>query len=178
MPFLTLQEMRNKASSRTSIGLESREALNEQFQFDSMSPNKTYDIFLSHAFLDSDIIYGLKITLEEAGFTVYVDWHEDAHLERGKVTKETAAIIRKRMKSCKSLIYAITQNSGDSKWMVWELGYFDGFRGKVAILGLTENSEDSFQGQEFLELYPFVQRYGSILVLDNPFELLKFWIKR
>ncbi|MCD6252491.1 MAG: toll-Interleukin receptor [Psychrobacter sp.] len=181
MAFLTLQEVRNKARSKTSTGLESREALNRQFQFDSISPDKTYDIFLSHAFLDAETIYGLKIILEEAKFSVYVDWYEDSHLDRGKVTKKTAEIIRKRMKSCKSLIYAITENSGDSKWMVWELGYFDGFRGKVAILGLTENSEDGFQSQEFLELYPFVERHDLGLVMKDdptkPAKLLRDWVK-
>ena len=178
MAFLTLQEVRNKARSKTSTGLESREALNEQFQFDNITPDKIYDIFLSHAFLDADIIYGLKITLEEAGFSVYVDWYEDSHLDRGEVTKETAVVIRKRMQSCKTLIFAITENSEDSKWMLWELGYFDGLKSKVAVLGLTENSEDSFHGQEFLELYPFVQRYGFSLYLDDPFESLKDWVKR
>ena len=178
MAFLTLSEVRSKARSKTSVGLESREALNRQFQFDSISPDKTYDIFLSHAFLDAEAIYGLKITLEEAGFSVYVDWYEDPHLDRGKVTKETAVVIRKRMQRCKTLIFAITENSENSKWMLWELGYFDGLKNKVAVLGLTENSGDSFKGKEFLELYPFVQRYSSILVLDDPFELLEFWIKR
>lgn len=178
MAFLTLQEVRNKARSKISTGLESRKDFNEHLQFDSFSPYKTYDIFLSHAFLDAQEIYGLKIILEEAGFTVYVDWYEDSHLERGKVTKETAEVIRKRMQSCKTLIFAITENSEDSKWMLWELGYFDGLKDKVAILGLTENSEDSFQGQEFLELYPFVQHYGFSLYLDDPFESLKDWVKQ
>lgn len=181
MAFLTLQEVRNKARNKTSIGLESRKYFNEHLQFDSFNPFKTYDIFLSHAFLDAQEIYGLKIILEEAGFTVYVDWYEDSHLERGKVTKETAVVIRKRMQSCKTLIFAITENSGDSKWMLWELGYFDGLKDKVAVLGLIENSGDSFQDQEFLELYPFVERHDIGLVVKDdpakPAKLLKYWIK-
>ena len=176
MAFLTLNEVRSKARSNKKFGLESRDILEEQF--DSFNQYKTYDIFLSHAFLDAEVIDGLRVVLEEAGFSVYVDWYEDSHLERGKVTKETAIVIRKRMQSCKTLIFAITENSGDSKWMLWELGYFDGLKDKVAILGLTENSGDSFQGQEFLELYPFVQRYGFSLYLDDPFESLKDWVKQ
>ncbi len=175
MAFLTLSEVRSKARSNKRFGLESRDILEEQF--DSFRSYKTYDIFLSHAFLDAKAIDGLKVVLEEAGFSVYVDWHEDSHLDRGKVTKETAVVIRKRMQSCKTLIFAITQNSKDSKWMLWELGYFDGLKNKVAVLGLIENSGDSFQGQEFLELYPFVQRYGFSLYLDDPFESLKDWVK-
>lgn len=178
MVFLTLDEVREKARSNKKYSSEHKKILEKQF--DDFNFQSSYDIFLSHTFLDAEVIYGLKLILEDAGLTVYVDWYEDSHLDRGKVTKETAAIIRKRMKSCKSLIYAITQNTGDSKWMVWELGYFDGFRGKVAILGLTKNSEDSFQGQEFLELYPFVQRHSLGLVVEHdptkPVELLKYWV--
>ena len=178
MAFLTLSEVRSKARSNKKFGLESRDILEEQF--DSFNQYKTYDIFLSHAFLDAEAIDGLRIVLKEAGFSVYVDWYEDSHLERGKVTKETAVIIRKRMQSCKTLIFAITQNSEDSKWMLWELGYFDGFRGKVAILGLAEKSEDTFKSKEFLELYPFVQRHSLGLVVEDdptkPVKLLKHWV--
>lgn len=178
MAFLTLNEVRSKARSNMKFGLESRDILEEEY--DSLNVYKTYDIFLSHAFLDADIIYGLKLFLEEEKLTVYVDWHEDSHLERGKVTKKTAAVIRERMRKCKTLIFAITQNSRDSKWMLWELGYFDGLKDKVAVLGLTENSEDSFKGQEFLELYPFVQRHGFSLVVEDdptkPVKLLKNWV--
>lgn len=180
MAFLTLQEVRNKARSKISVGLESRKALNEQFQFDNITPDKIYDIFLSHAFLDADVIYGLKLVLEGEGFKVYVDWYEDSHLDRGEVSKETATVIRERMRSCKSLIFAITENSEHSNWMLWELGYFDGFRGKVAILGLAEKSEDTFKSKEFLELYPFVQRHGLSLVVEDdptkPVKLLKNWV--
>ncbi len=180
MAFLTLNEVRSKARSNKSYSLESRDILKEQF--DSLNAYETYDVFLSHAFLDADIIYGLKLVLEEEGLKVYVDWHEDSHLDRGKVTKKTAAVIRERMKKCRTLIFAITQNSKDSKWMLWELGYFDGLKDKVAVLGLTENSEDSFKGQEFLELYPFIQRHGFNLVVENgltePARFLKDWVKR
>ena len=123
----------------------------------------------------------MRVVLEEAGFSVYVDWYEDSHLERGKVTKETAVVIRKRTQSCKTLIFAITENSEDSKWMLWELGYFDGLKDKVAVLGLIENSGDSFRGQEFLELYPFVERHDLGLVVKDdstkPAKLLRDWVK-
>ncbi|MCG3808188.1 toll/interleukin-1 receptor domain-containing protein [Psychrobacter sp. Ps4] len=179
MAFLTLSEVRSKARSNKKFGLESRDILEEQF--DSFNQYKIYDIFLSHAFLDAEAIDGLRVVLKEAGFSVYVDWYEDSHLERGKVTKETAVVIRKRMQSCKTLIFAITENSEDSRWMLWELGYFDGLKDKVAVLGLIENSGDSFRGQEFLELYPFVERHDLGLVVKDdstkPAKLLRDWVK-
>ena len=69
MAFLTLSEVRSKARSNKRFGLESRDILEEQF--DSFNQYKTYDIFLSHAFLDAEAIDGLRIVLEEAGFTCY-----------------------------------------------------------------------------------------------------------
>jgi hypothetical protein len=63
-----------------------------------------YDIFLSHSFKDAEIILGVKKVIEDLGLTVYVDWIEDADLDRSKVTVKTAAVLRERMKSCSSLV--------------------------------------------------------------------------
>ena len=41
--------------------------------------------------------------------------------------------------------------------MPWELGYFDGHNGNVAILPVvTEPRKAGFRGEEYLGLYPFV----------------------
>ena len=48
--------------------------------------------------------------------------------------------------------------------MPWELGYFDGFNGAVAILPVTEKGEN-FQGQEYLGIYPYIDEgraHGSL----------------
>lgn len=43
--------------------------------------------------------------------------------------------------------------------MPWELGYFDGFRnGGVAVLPLLESENATFRGQEYLGLYPLVNK--------------------
>ena len=42
--------------------------------------------------------------------------------------------------------------------MPWELGFFDGFKGKVAILPILENSNSSYMGSEYLELYPYIDK--------------------
>jgi hypothetical protein len=42
--------------------------------------------------------------------------------------------------------------------MPWELGFFDGYRpGQVAILPLVRTSGETFEGQEYLGLYPYVE---------------------
>ena len=62
------------------------------------------------------------------------------------------------MRHSQSLVYATSAASSQSKWMPWELGYFDGFRpGFVAILPLVQSTGDDFSGQEYLGLYPYIE---------------------
>ena len=122
------------------------------------SPTQTYDIFLSHSYSDSDFIIRLKIFFEEYGFSTYVDWIEDKKLNRNDVNKETADILKTRMKYCRSLVYVYTPNSTHSRWMPWELGYFDGIRSKVVVLPVLPSSNDKYSGQEYLGLYPYIDR--------------------
>ena len=117
-----------------------------------------FDIFLSHSYADKEYIAELKRILETYGYSVYVDWITDGKtLSRYNVSKDTAELIRKRMKQSKSMIFATSSNSPSSKWMPWELGCFDGLKNsKIAILPITENSNDNFKGQEYLALYPYI----------------------
>lgn len=124
------------------------------------SEDKIYDIFISHSYIDADQILGVKTIIEKMDFSTYVDWIEDKELNREKVDKRTAEIIRKRMKYCRSLFFVTSENSPNSKWMPWELGYFDGLKGKVAILPISQSSSitNEYKGQEYLGLYPYVTK--------------------
>jgi hypothetical protein len=127
------------------------------------STEKRYDVFLSHSYDDGEMILGVKRVIEDLGLTVYVDWLEDAKLDRSKVTVATAAILRARMRACNSLIYVHSSNSPDSAWMPWELGYFDGFKpSQVWILPLVSESDAEFKGQEYLGLYPTVDKLSGL----------------
>ncbi len=66
-----------------------------------------------------------------------------------------------RMNNCQALIYASSEASPSSKWMPWELGYFDGRKpGRVAIMPLASSAATGFKGQEYLELYPDLERFN------------------
>ncbi|WP_382161572.1 toll-Interleukin receptor [Hydrogenophaga sp. ANAO-22] len=132
-----------------------------------------FDIFLSHSFNDQELILGIMMSLEDMGYKVYVDWVHDGQLSRDRVTSETATVLRLRMKMSKSLFYATTINSSASKWMPWELGYMDGHNGKAAILPVAQQSTTSYSGQEYLGVYPYVQKD---LVRNTSSERL--WIHR
>lgn len=164
MALIDRQFLKNEANRRfanITKSLSSQELL-----FESKKIDQHYDVFLSHSYLDATEIKILKALIEEKGLTVYVDWIEDYELDRNHVTKETAALIRHRMRNCDSLFYAFSENSTKSKWMPWELGYFDGFKGRVAIIPIKENPQfsDNYKGVEFVSLYPYVSitnnKYG------------------
>ncbi len=124
-----------------------------------ISPDyQSFDIFLSHSFKDAELILGVKSILEDQGFSVYVDWHDDPQMFRGSVSEETAEILRKRMRQSKSLIYVATDNASGSKWMPWELGCSDGYKPKGVAILLLEYEGSAFKGQEYLSLYPVVQK--------------------
>jgi hypothetical protein len=132
------------------------EWVNEQRTVSASS--KTSDIFLSHSSSDAELVAGLKLEIEDLGFSVYVDWIDDPKLSRSHVTKETALVLQARMKQCKSLIYAFSENASNSKWMPWELGYFDGIRkGTVAVLPISKSNRSDFKGTEYLGLYYYIQ---------------------
>jgi hypothetical protein len=128
----------------------------------STSLETTFDVFLSHSSEDAAVIAGVKVLLESDSLSVYVDWIQDAQLDRSRVTKETGQFLRTRMNHCGYLLYASSRSSSNSKWMPWELGYFDGRRsGRVGILPIVASAQETFRGVEYLALYALIQ-YVSI----------------
>lgn len=156
--FLKIEEARQLGIRyRQSRGVtKSASILQDSVDF---AEGKSYDIFLSHSFADADIVLGVYAFLTTAGKTVYVDWIEDKGLDRTKVTSETADILRRRMRASSSLVYASSEKAAQSRWMPWELGYFDGFKpNMVSILPLVSASDSEWTGQEYLGLYPVVDQ--------------------
>ena len=147
------QEYRNRI--RESRNFSASTILNENRQI-ADSKNE-FDIFLSHSSYDNKIISGLTLILQDLGYSVYIDW-SDPKLDRTNVSPETAAILRKRMKQSKSLIYAFSENASNSKWMPWELGYFDGLKdSRIAVLPISQSAKYSYKGSEFVGLYYYIQ---------------------
>lgn len=149
-------------------------AVYESRQFSARNEAKdSFDIFLSHSFLDQQEVKGLYLELSNLGYKVYVDWIVDPQLDRNNVTKESAELIRRRMKSSRTLLLAISENSDVSKWVPWELGYVDGHTNKCAIIPVSRQvfAPKVFRGKEYLKLYPFIKK----LPLQNqPVE--KLWV--
>jgi hypothetical protein len=153
MSLLTEQRLRAAAQRETSRLYKSANTiLNES----ARTTRTDFDVFLSHCVRDAELVLGAVAVLESFGYTVYVDWIVDPSLTRDSVSAETARKLRTRMQQCRSLMYLHTLNSPTSKWMPWELGYFDGHAGRVAILPVARSETETFHGQEYLGIYPYV----------------------
>ncbi|MFL9904574.1 toll-Interleukin receptor [Paraburkholderia fungorum] len=149
-------DLRARADRGTPLQKSAGTILREKVE--SSAQVKAFDIFLSHSMSDQKLILGIWLSLEDMGYKVYVDWIHDRHLSRESVTKETAHVLRQRMLSSKSLFFATTASSSGSKWMPWELGFKDGQNRKAAILPVSQTGGNSYAGQEYLGIYPYVSR--------------------
>lgn len=160
-------EMRKGGEIHLSTNAKAQKFINESINEQRLFSTKQYDIFLSHSSDDARLVAGLKLELEDLGFSIYVDWIEDPELNRANVTKENAQVLRTRMNQCSTLLYAFSKNASQSTWMPWELGYFDGIKGKVAVVPISETESYSFDGNEYLKLYPYVD-YASKKTINTP----------
>lgn len=158
-------ELRRSArSERISKSVTTASVLREERNY----PKNSYDIFLCHSMMDEELIHGAKRELELAGFSVYVDWINDPLLDRSSVSAATADVLRRRMKSSRMLIYAHTLNSAFSRWCPWELGFFDGHKGgNVFLLPIAQVSDANFSGQEYIGLYPYLDKIGSTVFVNQ-----------
>lgn len=169
MPLFTETQVRAAAQrTRDSLRKSYSVVLAEAAEGD----DETFDIFLSHSIKDTELVVGARSLLRQFGYNVYVDWIEDRELDRTKVSRATALRLRKRMRQCHSLLYLSSTNSGDSKWMPWELGFFDGFSdGRIAVLPISTHEEKNYFGQEYLGIYPYVD-----VMTDNKQNKERLWV--
>lgn len=147
--YMTLAAAR--AERRTAVHLSDSELRHSA----TTSPYTSFDVFLCHAVQDADVVLGVKHALERQGLSVYVDWIDDRQLDRRHVTPATADTLRNRMNRSGFLLYASTSAAATSRWMPWELGYFDGHRpDSVGVLPLLQHPTERFVGAEYVGLYP------------------------
>jgi hypothetical protein len=108
--------------------------------------------FLSHSHKDKDAAKGLQVILAEQGFVVYIDW-EDPYMP-DTPDRRTAERIQQRIRETDFLLFLATDNSTESRWCPWEIGFADGVKPTNSIIIIpTRNSSGHWSGNEYLQLY-------------------------
>ena len=184
MAYLTESEVGERAA-RTMHRL--RKSAHQVLSEEIAPPGQDFDVFLSHSSSEpEEVLLGVKGLLEDRGLTVYIDKYSDPHMSPDNVSPETAQILRGRLRNSNTLLYVYSRHSTRSRWMPWELGFFDGLKGKVGVVPVTLNQEEKFKGEEYLNLYPHVdiatmnsgiERYLWINQAADTYARLDEWAK-
>lgn len=146
-----------------------------------------YDVFISHSYMDKELINVLYEMFNKCGYNVFIDWKNEELQDRGKVNEIVALKLKLYMQNSDGLLYISTDNSSQSKWCPWELGYVDGLKNRVAILPILD-SVKKFEGQEYLGIYPYItyDKYANkdcydfwVNDVNNPkkYASLRSWLK-
>jgi hypothetical protein len=82
------------------------------------------------------------------------------------------------MRACRMLVLAVTEHSAKSRWIPWELGFFDGAAGEVFVLPLTQDLRKTSPGIEFLGLYRWLDASTAAATLRAEADRLRNVIHR
>lgn len=137
---------------------------------------KTYDVFLSHSSVDSELLLQLKSIFNHTNINVYIDWVNDrGALKRELTNVNTANAIIERLKASKALLYVHTDASINSRWTPWELGFFHALKGKVCVY-----NPNNIEKAPYLDIYPAViLEDGTFFVkLNNEIIDFKVWMDK
>lgn len=155
MALLTETEVRARAARLTTL----RKSAAREILAETASADARFDVFLSHSSNEpEEILLGVKGYLEDAGLSVYVDRYTDSDLSPEEVTPDTAETLRNRLRASQSLLYVYSRHSKLSRWMPWELGFMDGAGRHVAIAPVVQTARNTFDGEQYLGLYPYLDR--------------------
>jgi hypothetical protein len=124
--------------------------------------------FLSHSSKDVDLLPGVIAILERHGAIVYVDKKDESLPPT--TSRETATILRGRIRQSNKFLLLTTVNSKDSRWMPWELGLADGYKSptNTAIFpGVDSAGDHTWSEREYLGIYDRVV-YGRLKGHPSP----------
>lgn len=138
---------------------------------------KEYDLFISHSYKDKDALIRIKALLNGQNLNVYLDWVNDKdELLREKTCAETAAVITERIRNSRAILYIHTEESINSRWTPWEIGFAHALGKKICVYSPDENVEKP----EFIQLYETaVFKSDDLLVKVGGSTIeIKDWIKK
>lgn len=169
-------------SELSSFDLGASEVLFEQARASRFAASSSrVTVFLSHSHKDASLVKNAVAFLKSFDVEIYVDWLDD---EMPTTTSpETAKKLKQKISEHLKFILLATENSKESKWVPWELGFADTKKGmkNIAILPIAESST-SYKGTEFVGIYPLIRKSFSdgewIVRCDDPsiFTPLSKWL--
>ena len=137
----------------------------------SIESKKKYDIFISHSYLDKDLVKNMKNTINFLNLSCYYDWTSDQDfLKRNLISGYTKEVLKKRIEQSKALILVLTHNviaDGEitSEWIKMEIEHAKSVGKKICCLNFTD------LGHQFINI-EFQYEGNSISISKNGVQLL------
>ena len=113
----------------------------------SVQNMKSYDLFISHSSMDKDKVREVLRKANNIGLNCYVDWTADNDfLRRSMVSEYTKEVLKARMRQSRYLLYLSSDNSRKSKWVSFELEYYQEFlQRKIFMIIINGEDEHDFE---------------------------------
>lgn len=109
----------------------------------SVESKKKYDIFISHSYLDKDLVKSTKNALNLKNLSCYYDWTSDQDfLKRTLISDYTKEVLKKRIEQSEIFLLLLTHNviAEDkiiSEWVEMEIGYAKSLGKKILCINLA-----------------------------------------
>jgi hypothetical protein len=135
---------------------------------EAQNRSPTASTFLSHSSKDEEYVAGAIVILSAHGAAVYIDKKDETIPPY--TNRETARILRDRIRECRKFVMLATTQSKDSKWMPWELGLADGFKSpaNTAIFPGVDSTRDTrWAEREYLGIYDRIV-WGQLEGYEKP----------
>ena len=110
----------------------------------SVESKKKYDIFISHSYLDKDLVTSIKNALNLQNLSCYYDWTSDQDfLKRTLISDYTKEVLKKRIEQSEIFFLLLTNNviAEDkiiSDWIDMEIEYAKSLGKKIYCLNFTD----------------------------------------
>ena len=137
----------------------------------SVESKKKYDIFISHSYLDKDLVKSTKNALNLKNLSCYYDWTSDQDfLKRTLISDYTKEVLKKRIEQSEIFLLLLTHNviAEDkiiSEWVEMEIEYAKTVGKKICCLNFTD------LGHQFINI-EFQYEGNSISISKNGVQLL------
>lgn len=118
--------------------------------------DKQYDIFLSHARIDTESLRALISQWSAWHFTVFADFTDPflcAAARQERVDARVADYLRQAIGRCRLFVFVASERSASANWMPWELGLAHGTVGRVHLYLPNPGNLAAFGQREYLRLY-------------------------
>ena len=120
---------------------------------------KSFDYFISHSFMDNNLVMIIKKHFNQLNYHIYCDWLSDTDFLKRKYAGEyTKIILKKRIEQSKKILFLRTNNTQDemnnyfSEWVQMEIEYANKLNKEIECIDLKNNGCCEFKIYEDIKL--------------------------